>query len=110
MRRIRLTVVIALLGAAGCVSDEVMVVPRPPAHYERMGGTDGEACGALVLGFIPIEMTTRLQRAQAEALQKKPGASGLINAELSSEWIWWFFGTTHCTSIEGEAIREVATP
>ena len=110
MRRVQLTVALTFLTATGCVSEEVTVVPRPPAHYERMGGTDGEACGVLVFGFIPIGMGTRLQRAQAEALQKKPGATALINAELSSEWFFWLFGNTHCTTLNGEAIREVATP
>ena len=110
MRRSQLTVFFALLTATSCVSDEVTVAPRPPARYERMGGTDGEACGVLLFGFVPIGMNSRLQRAQAEALGKKPGATMLINTELSSEWFWWFFGNTHCTSLEGEAIREVAAP
>ncbi|MFI5317120.1 MAG: hypothetical protein ACHQ6T_15575 [Myxococcota bacterium] len=103
-------VALAFLSATSCVSDEVTVAPRPPANYERMGGTDGEACGALLLDLIPIGMGSRVQRAQSEALRKKPGATALINTELSANWVWWFVGVIHCTSVEGEAIREIARP
>jgi hypothetical protein len=107
---VALGLLIGLLSATGCVSDAVTVAPRPPASYERMGGTEGEACGSVVLGAIPIEMGTRVERALAEAMQRKPGATQLINTQISWTWYWWLFGNTHCTSVEGEAIRELAAP
>lgn len=105
----------ALLSATGCISDVITVAPRPPAHYEKLGRTNGEACGVVlfystIYSIIPILMGSRIERAQQEALAKKPGATALINTEIWGHWFWWIIGTTYCTNIEGEAIREAAAP
>jgi len=110
MARLRLCLALVCLGATACVSEVVTLAPRPPARYERLGSAEGEACGSLVFGAIPIQMDSRITRARAAALAQQPGATGLINVELSSDWTWWLFGITHCTSVNGDAIREVAGP
>ena len=103
----------ALVTGSGCISDTITVAARPPAHYEKLGRTNGKACGVVlfystIYSILPIMMGSRVERAQAEALAKKPGATALMNTEIWGNWFWWIIGTTYCTSIEGEAIREVA--
>lgn len=114
-RLLRLTLALTLLVATACASDVVMVAAKPPAHYEKLGRTMGEACGVLlfystVYSIIPIQLTSRIDRAYAEAVTRQPGTTGLINAELSGSWFWWVLGTTYCTHLEADAIREVAAP
>jgi hypothetical protein len=70
----------------------------------------GEACGALLLTFIPIEMNSRVERAYAAAVQRMPGATALASVDLTESWYWWVLGASHCTILEGIAIREVTSP
>ena len=107
MTNLQVCLALTVLCTTACVSDIVTVSAQPPAHYQRIGPAEGEACGSLLFGAIPIQMASRIERAQAEAMAQRPGATGLINTELSSHWIWWLFGITHCTSVNGVAIREV---
>jgi hypothetical protein len=99
---------LALAFATGCASDAVTIAPRPPAHYERLGPTKGSGCGVLVLGFLPIQMASRVERAYAEALTKAPGSTALANTELWERYYFWLAGVTYCTSVEGTALRASA--
>jgi hypothetical protein len=97
---------------SGCASEPFLVAPaRVPAHYERLGSTSGEACGALIVYALPIMMNSRVERAYADALLKAPGATALLNVELTESWyIWPVLGHSHCVILEGTAIRETAAP
>ena len=110
MRRSLCVSLIALASCFGCASEPILVAPRPPAHYERLGTTRGEGCGALLLTFIPIEMNSRVERAYADALQRMPGATAVVDVDLTETWYWWVVGVNHCTMLEGIAIREVQSP
>ncbi len=105
----------ALLVVTGCASDVVTVAQRPPEHYERVGHTSGEACGVLlfystIYSIFPVMLTSRLQRAYTDALSHAPGATGLVNTEISEFYFWWIIGTTYCTMLDGDGIREVSAP
>ena len=106
---------LALLAVTGCASEAVTVAPRPPEHYERLGRVSGEGCGVLlfystVYSMFPIMLTSRAERAYADALRHASGATGLVNTEISEFYFWWIIGTTYCTMLDGDAIREVSAP
>ncbi|MDQ7988729.1 MAG: hypothetical protein REI09_03755 [Candidatus Dactylopiibacterium sp.] len=101
-----------LLGLQACSSAPVLVAPTPPARYERLGPVEGRACGALGLlatayYAIPMGLNSRVERARAEALASRPGATGLINVTIQDEWAWVVLATTRCTTLTAEAIREI---
>lgn len=110
MTQLRCCLAVLLLGSTACVSEVVAVAPRPPLHYEWLGAVEGRACGTLLLQAIPIQMDSRVTRAEAAALAKQPTATGLLNTQLSGDWIYWLLGITHCTQVNGDAIRETAAP
>ena len=77
---------------------------------ERLGKATGKACGTLGIAgtayyFIPILLNSRVDRAYRAAVASVPGATGLVDVELSEYWFWWVAATTRCTTITGEAIR-----
>jgi hypothetical protein len=89
-----------------------MVAPMPPQKYEVIGHAKGEGCGALGLlatayYAFPMGLNSRVQRAYDEALGSVPGATGLINVQLKEDWAWPILVTTRCTSITGDAIKEI---
>lgn len=94
----------------GCASEPILVAPRPPTHYERLGTTTGEGCGALLLNLVPIEMNSRVERAYADALRRTPGATALLSVDLTENWYWFVIGVSHCVMLEGIAIREITSP
>jgi hypothetical protein len=49
----------------------------------------------------------RVQSAYDNALASVPGATGLINVRLKEDWAWPIVVTTRCTSITGDAIKEI---
>ena len=60
--------------------------------------------------IIPVMLTSRLERAYKDALSHAPGATGLVNTEISESYFWWILGTTYCTMLDGDGIREVSAP
>jgi hypothetical protein len=93
----------------------VTVAPPLPEHYERLGQTSGEACGVLLFystlySVIPVMLNSRVQRAYDDALSHVPGATGLVNTEISESYYWWIIGSSYCTMIEGDGFREVSAP
>lgn len=96
---------------SGCTNaPPVMVFPLPPTKYQVLGQVTGTACGVLALGglvtnFIPLNDSTRLERAYRQAIQTLPGTTSLINVEIREDWFWWVFATTRCTLIKGDAIK-----
>ena len=105
------TVVLSFLLTA-CGSNPIMVGKLPPPKYEKLGAATGEACGTLGLltppiNFIPMALNSRVEDAYQQAIQSVPGASGLINVEYTESWTWWVLATTRCTTITGDAIKEV---
>jgi hypothetical protein len=117
VKRLRVTLSLALLAATACSSPAVLVAPKPPPHYEKVSGVRayGSACGTLffystVYSILPIMLTSRVDRAYQEALAKNPGATGLVNVDLQESWFWWILGTTYCTNLTGDAIRETPAP
>lgn len=96
----------------GCGSAPIVVGKLPPAKYEKLGAATGEACGTLGLltppiNFIPMALNSRVEDAYRQAIQSVPGATSLLNVEYKEEWFWWILATTRCTTITGDAIKEV---
>jgi hypothetical protein len=97
--------------ASGCSSQQTMVFPRPPQHYEVLGHAEGSASGSLgILGtstyFIPMGINSRTAKAYTRAVQSVPGATSLINVTIQESWWWWVIGTGRTVHIAGDAIRE----
>jgi hypothetical protein len=108
--RLALLMSVFLVLGAGCAGPLVKAAPVPPTQFERLGPTEGTACG--FLGFanstyylFPIMLGSRVQRAHDKALASAPGATALVDVELRERWFWWIVGTHRCTTIRGEAIR-----
>lgn len=95
-----------------CGSTPIVVGNLPPAKYQKLGTATGDACGTLglltpPLNFIPMALNSRVEDAYQEAVQSVPGATGLINVEYKEYWVWWVLATTRCTTVTGDAIKEV---
>lgn len=108
-----------VLGFAGCLvltgcgSAPVLIAPLPPAKYEKIGKAAGEACGSNgilspPLYFIPMGINSRVETAYQRALESVPGATGLVNIEYGESWFWWVLASTKCTTITGDAVKEVS--
>ena len=107
-----LSVVFITFLLTACGSAPILVGKLPPAKYEKLGMATGDACGTLGLvfpayNFIPMALNSRVENAYQEAIQSVPGATGLINVEYKEYWFWWVLATTRCTTITGDAIKEV---
>jgi hypothetical protein len=107
-----LSAVFACFLLTACGSAPIMVGKLPPPKYEKLGPASGEACGTLGLltppvNFIPMALNSRVEDAYQQAIESVPGATGLLNVEYSEEWFWWVLATTRCTTIKGDAIKEV---
>ena len=93
-----------------CSGGFATIAPTPPAEYTRLGKAEGTACGTLFViatayNFIPIMLTSRVERAYANAVDSVQGATALIDVTLQEDWYWWVLGTTRCATIQGEAIK-----
>ncbi len=97
---------LALL-SQGCSSPMVLVAPTPPVKYEKLGHVEATACGAIFGPFIPIALNGRVTEARDAALAKAPGATSLINVEMREDWAWALILISRCTTISGDAIKEV---
>jgi hypothetical protein len=94
----------------GCSSGLIMVGKSPPENYQKLGQAKGEACGTLIIGptaynFIPIQLSSRVERAYQNALQSVPGSKSLVDVTLEEYWVWWVIGSTRCVTIRGEAVK-----
>lgn len=110
--KILISLISCLFLLQGCSSAPVNVFPLPPPKYEVLGPVTGLECGSLVLlgsflNFIPVQLNSRLERAYEEALNTIPGTTSLVNVDVHEDWFWWILGTTRCTVINADAIREV---
>lgn len=108
MRMLLLATLVMLMAA--CSSGNVMITKPPVENYQRLGKTEGNACGTMgfistAYNFIPILLNDRFERAYADALEKKPGATALVDVTLEEVWFWWVIGTTRCVTVAGEAIK-----
>ena len=93
------------LALCACAGSFETVAPTLPEHYEALGEVRSEACGSLVLGFIPASPNSRVARAYQGALAERAGATALMDVTLSERWYYWVFGTTRCATISGVAVR-----
>jgi hypothetical protein len=108
----RIVIFAVLLAVQGCASSPVNITPLPKSQTETIGRATGTACGSLgLLGtayyFVPMGLNSRVERARIRALESVPGATNLQNVEISEDWYWWIIGTVRCTTISGDAIKEV---
>ena len=90
---------------AGCASDKVMVVAKPPVNAQKLGRVEGRAMGGNFLWLFPIRENSRTARAYNSALAKAPGATALTNVTLQENWYWYLFGTFRSVTISGEAVK-----
>lgn len=102
---------LAIVAMQGCGSDPYMVAPMPPVKYQVLGSTEGQSCG--VMGFltsgttfVSMGLNGRVARATQNALENKPGATGLVNVEMREDWAWPLLLTLRCTTVRGDAIKE----
>lgn len=100
----------ALALLSGCASQFTNIAPLPPEKFEKLGHAEGKACGTMLIdgtawNFIPVMLNSRVERAYQAALESVPGSTALVNTTMEEYWIWWYIGTTRCTTITGEAIR-----
>jgi hypothetical protein len=103
----------ALLAAmlTACGSWPHTSAPLPPEKFEVLGPVKGQACGSLgflgtITNFIPMALRSRHERAYQDALAKAPGATSLINVEISEDWAWAVFVSVKCVNVSGTAIKE----
>ena len=99
-----------LLALSACSSDPINIAPLPPVKYEILGKAEGQACGSLGLlatayNFVPMGINGRVENAYKAALDSVPGATSLVNVEVSETWVWWVIGTMRCTTIKGDAVK-----
>lgn len=111
-RSVRLGMCMGILAvfAAGCASQMVTIVPKPPVNAQKLGRVEGSGAGALGIlstayNFIPMGLNDRMQRAYDDALAKAPGATGLTNVTLEEDWYWFVIGTLRHVTITGEAVK-----
>jgi hypothetical protein len=95
---------------AACTSTPTTITSTPSEGMKSLGQTEGSACGSMLLlwtstSFIPAGLNTRVQTAYDRALQKKPGATSLVNVTVQEDWYWWVIGTARCVTVKGEAIK-----
>ncbi|HSD36947.1 MAG TPA: hypothetical protein VLC92_05530 [Rhodocyclaceae bacterium] len=101
-----------LLILSACSSNPVNIAPLPPVKYEVLGKAKGEGCGSLgflatAYYFVPMGINGRVEKAYQAALDSVPGATSLVNVEIDEIWAWWVIGTMRCTTITGDAIKEI---
>ena len=91
------------IATMGCASPPTLIGPRPPSPLQTLDERRGGACGFLLLGFIPIGVNSRTERAYAAALE--PGDRGLADTEL--KYSWWLVpgGILLCSVVWGVAYR-----
>jgi hypothetical protein len=97
---------------AACSSDPVNIAPLPPVKYQALGKAEGQGCGSLgvvatAYYAIPMGLNGRVAAAYQNAIESVPGATSLINVEIKENWFWWLIGTARCTTVSGDAIKEV---
>ena len=102
--------VIVAIFTAGCSSDMVTIVPRPPDNAKVIASVEGTGSGTLCIGysplsFVPICLNGRVESAYRDALSKAPGATGLRNVTLQEDWYWIVVGTLRYVTITGEAVK-----
>lgn len=103
---IKLCVLILVLCVnTGCTSRITKVSFTPTPGQESLGVATGTACGSLLLFSIPLQLTSRVERAHQRAMESIPGATRLIEVTVNEYWYWWVFGTARCFTVTGEAIR-----
>jgi hypothetical protein len=106
--RVCAVLLLATVAIAGCSSPFTKIAPAPPIAYEPTRQAEGGACGALLLGVIPIGVNSRMERAYQEAL-KNAGATGLTDTKVTDRWYWIYLGDLVCTDVEGMGFREANT-
>lgn len=98
------------LTLAACTSTPTTITSTPSNGMTSLGQTEGKACGSMLLlqtslSFIPVGLNSRVQTAYDRALQKKPGATSLVNVTVQEDWFWWVIGTARCVTVKGEAMK-----
>ncbi|WP_051082589.1 hypothetical protein [Uliginosibacterium gangwonense] len=100
------------LALQACSSAPVMVSPMAPQRFEKLGHAEGQACGALGLlatayYAVPLGLNSRVERAYDAALKSVPGATSLVNVSVKEDWAWALVVTARCTTVSGDAIKEI---
>lgn len=90
---------------SGCWYSPVQVVPssrnvpkNTTEHFDARH--EGEACRALLLGFIPVSGDNRLETAMSNILGD-PDNSWLAEMTVETQTIFWLVGFTECTIVTG---------
>ena len=95
----------AVVLLSSCSSQPFGLTYRLHGPAESVGLARGQACGALIFGFIPIVLNSRSERAYVAALGSVPGAVWLDGVTLTEQYTWLLLGTLWCTTVTGDGIR-----
>ena len=95
----------AIVLLSSCSSQPSGLTYRLHGPAESVGPARGQACGVLFLGFIPIVLNSRTERAYDAAIRSAPGAVWLDGVTLTERYTWILLGSLWCTTITGNGIR-----
>jgi hypothetical protein len=90
---------------AAC-SSTMLKIPGEPiqANEQSLGQVHGGATGIMLFQFIPIGQNTRFERAYAQALNSKPGATRLTDVVIHEHWFWAWLLNGYGFEVEATAV------
>ncbi len=97
-----------LLLTLSCSSNWITLtndVDTPPEKFKKSTISD-DACGFMLLGFIPIMINSRYERAwKGIVYQARDGFIDKISME--ERWTYYYIGTGYCTEFTAVVLRPV---
>jgi hypothetical protein len=83
----------AAIGLLACSTPPALLSVRASDGAKRLGAAEGSACGSMLIGpsgynFLPVQLTSRYERAYQSALASVPSATALTGVTVSE---YWFF-------------------
>ena len=104
MKKIVLMILICIF-AISCTSVSHRVSANTPCgSCQELGQNDGNACGFILFGIIPIGYSDVPERAYKAAIETKHG-DALINPSVSDSWYNCGIGMLLCTQVSGTVVK-----
>ena len=98
--------VLLLVVMAGCKGMPTTIdTPPKQAGEEVVGEAQGTAVGIMLFSLIPIKQNDRFNRAYAAALAAHPGATRLVDVQISENWFWAVILNGYRFTVSGTAVR-----
>lgn len=98
---------VALLCVAGCTGRayQISSLEVDPSRYEVVGEGEATATGILLLGFIPIRLNDKTERA-AEELKREFGGELLTDVSVTEKWWWGYVLTGHQVRVKATVLKK----